>query len=212
MLFPDARILLFAKAPVSGRVKTRLIPAIGAQAAAEIYQTLLERVIGEAAADIAPLDLWCAPDTRHTVFQAATKNPSITLCTQVAGDLGQRMAYAVQQSLTQAERVLLIGGDCPLLNREHLCRALGWLNAGADAVLGPAEDGGYVLLGLSRMDHQLFSDIPWGTGRVLEITRRRLAGLGWNWRELEPLWDLDREADLQRYLRLLDEGSRCSLG
>jgi len=202
MHFAAARILLFAKAPVPGQVKTRLIPSVGAQRAAEIYRTLLERVIEEATREIASVEIWCAPDTRHAVFQTVVGNPSITLRTQTTGDLGQRMAYAARQALTGSEMVLLIGGDCPELKAEHLRRALTWLDAGVDAVLGPAEDGGYVLLGLRRMNWQLFCDIPWGADQVLNITRQRLAQLGWNWRELEPLWDLDREADLERYLRL----------
>lgn len=202
MHFADARILLFAKAPVPGQVKTRLIPSVGAQRAAEIYRTLLERVIDQATREIAPVEIWCAPDTRHAVFRAVAANPSITLWVQTTGDLGQRMAHAARQALARSEMVLLIGGDCPGLKAEHLRRALTWLDAGVDAVLGPAEDGGYVLLGMRRMNRQLFCDIPWGTDQVLNITRQRLAQLDWSWRELEPLWDLDRDADLQRYLRL----------
>lgn len=206
MHFPNARILLFAKAPVPGLVKTRLIPAIGARRAAGIYRTLLERVIGEATNGLAPVDIWCAPDPRHPVFQAAAEIHAIGLHAQATGDLGERMAHAAEQALAGAEMVLLIGGDCPLLGREHLRQALEWLACGVDAVLGPAEDGGYVLLGARRMDRRLFSDIPWGSERVLAMTRERLVQLGWQWRELEPLWDLDREADLQRYLRLQDQG------
>ncbi len=185
-----------------GQVKTRLIPSVGAERAAEIYRTLLERVIGEATREVAPVEIWCAPDTRHAVFRAVAVNPSITLYTQKTGDLGQRMAHAAHQALAWSEMVLLIGGDCPELKAEHLRLALTWLDAGVDAVLGPAEDGGYVLLGMRRMNRQLFRDIPWGTDQVLKITRQRLAQLGWAWCELEPLWDLDRYADLQRYLRL----------
>ncbi len=202
MRFPSARILLFAKAPVPGQVKSRLIPAVGEQRAAEIYQALLEQVIETSAAGIAPIEIWCAPDRKHAVFRQAASHPFITLQTQPAGDLGARMALAARQALTRAESVLLIGGDCPVLKRKHLLSALEWLAGGADAVLGPAEDGGYVLLGLRRMRRELFCDIPWGTDRVLDMTRQRLTQLGWSWRELEPLWDLDRDADLQRYLRL----------
>ncbi len=210
MRFPAARILLFAKAPVPGQVKTRLIPAVGAKRAAAIYQELLTRMLTEVTTDIAPVDLWCAPDTWHGVFQAAARSLSVTLHTQVAGDLGQRMAQAAQQALGRSESVLLVGGDCPVLARGHLCQALEWLAEGSEAVLGPAEDGGYVLLGLRQMDYQLFSDMPWGTGAVLELTRQRLARQGRQWRELEPLWDLDRESDLRRYqqMRALD-GSAC---
>lgn len=202
MRFPAARILLFAKAPVPGQVKTRLIPAVGAKRAAAIYQELLARMLTKVIADIAPVELWCAPDTGHGVFQAAARSPSVTLHTQVTGDLGQRMAYAAEQALARSASVLLVGGDCPVLESGHLCQALEWLAAGSDAVLGPAEDGGYVLLGLRKMDCQLFSDMPWGTGAVLDLTRQRLARQGRQWRELELLWDLDREADLQRYQQM----------
>jgi hypothetical protein len=202
MRFPGGRILLFAKAPLPGRVKTRLVSALGEQRAAQLYRELLERVIGEAAAGIAPLEIWCAPDTRHGVFREAAKDPAISLHTQPGGDLGERMAFATRKALTRSEAVLLIGGDCPVLNGAHLKQAFAWLYAGADAVLGPAEDGGYVLLGLRRVERELFAGIPWSTPAVLDVTRRRLGELNWSWRELEPLWDLDREADLDRYLRL----------
>ncbi|WP_275096760.1 TIGR04282 family arsenosugar biosynthesis glycosyltransferase [Sedimenticola hydrogenitrophicus] len=202
MLFPGGRILLFAKAPLPGQVKTRLIPAVGEQRAAQLYRELLERMIGEAAAGIAPVEIWCAPDTRHGVFREAASNPSISLHTQPGGDLGERMAFATRQALTRSEAVLLIGGDCPVLNGAHLKQAFAWLYAGSDAVLGPAEDGGYVLLGLRRVARELFAGIPWSTPAVLDVTRRRLGELNWSWREFEPLWDLDREADLDRYLRL----------
>lgn len=206
MDFANARILIFAKAPVTGQVKTRLIPSVGAQRAAEIYADLLERIIAVADTGIAPVELWCAPDTRHVVFQRADRNSVITLHRQVSGDLGMRMAHAARQALGRGEMVLLIGGDCPVLEAGHLCQALTWLRQGEDAVLGPAEDGGYVLLGLRQAEDSLFRGISWGTGQVLSATRDRLARLGWSWRELETLWDLDREADLERYLAMSRTG------
>ena len=95
--------------------------------------------------------------------------------------------------------VVLIGGDCPVLQAEHLLQTLDWLKGGCDAVIGPAEDGGYVLLGLNKSSPELFRGIAWGGDSVLDETRSRLQGLGWQWRELEPLWDLDRPADLDRF-------------
>ncbi|WP_428603392.1 TIGR04282 family arsenosugar biosynthesis glycosyltransferase [Sedimenticola sp.] len=207
MRFPKSRILLFAKAPRAGQVKTRLVPSIGEEGAASIYRTLLERVIEQAAGQLAPLEIWCAPDTQHAVFRQAATRPNVTLHRQVDGDLGQRMAFATRQALAHSEAILLIGGDCPVLDAGHLFTALTWLDGGADAVIGPAEDGGYVLLGLRRLHSTLFSDIPWGTSDVLAITRQRLDQLGWSWRELEVLWDLDRETDLERY-RCLERSSR----
>ena len=112
------------------------------------------------------------------------------------------MEFAATKALDQADAVILIGADCPLLEARHLTRAFGWLQQGEDAVLGPAEDGGYVLLGLRRVNRALFRDITWGGDQVLAQTRQRLARLGWRWRELEPLWDLDRPADLDRLARI----------
>jgi hypothetical protein len=86
------------------------------------------------------------------------------------------------------------------MTADYLARAFALLDGGADAVVGPAEDGGYVLLGLRRMDKRLFEDMAWGTDRVLDQTRERLAVLGWRWQELETLWDVDRPEDLERLM------------
>ena len=202
MRFPDSRILLFAKAPEPGQVKTRLAPALGERRAAELYAELLSGVIDRIGGDIAPLQLWCAPTAQHPFFQQLAQKHWVSLHQQQEGDLGQRMEHAARQSLTEASTVLLIGGDCPVLDGRYLRRALEWVDGGGDAVLGPAEDGGYVLLGLRQAMGDLFQNIPWGTGAVCNITRQRLDALKWQWRELDPLWDVDREEDLERYLRL----------
>lgn len=202
MQFPDARVLLFAKAPEPGLVKTRLIPTIGRDGSAALYVELLSAVVRRLAVDIAPLQLWCTPNTEHPFFQALAQGPGITLHIQQGDDLGQRMAHAARSALTAACSVVLIGGDCPVLEKEHLNQALTWLAEGNDAVLGPAEDGGYVLLALKQMDAHLFEQIAWGGDAVCEITRQRLRALNWTWRELEPLWDVDREEDLLRYWNL----------
>ncbi|MCW8944279.1 MAG: TIGR04282 family arsenosugar biosynthesis glycosyltransferase [Sedimenticola sp.] len=201
MEFPDSRILLFAKAPIAGQVKTRLIPAIGKQQASELYTELLSGVLNRLSG-IAPLQLWCAPDVDHLFFRQAAETLSVTLHRQPEGDLGQRMAYAAKDALSSADSVVLIGGDCPVLERDHLQQALTWLQGGDDAAIGPAEDGGYVLLGIRCCAAELFKGIPWGTDTVCELTRRRLSLLNWSWRELEMLWDVDRVEDLQRYQSL----------
>lgn len=200
MRFPQSRILIFAKAPEPGRVKTRLIPALGAEEAALLYKKLLQQTVGKAAeAALSPMECWCAPDTGHPVFQNLALQHGVQLEVQVGEDLGQRMEYGATQALLSADAVILIGGDCPVLEECHLSQAFEWLANGEDAVLGPAEDGGYVLLGLRRCDPDLFYDIPWGSDQVLALTRQRLEKLGWAWRELETLWDLDRPEDLARY-------------
>ncbi len=203
MQYPDSKILLFARAPEPGRVKTRLIPILGAEAAAQLYQQLListvERV---ASASVAPIICYCAPDEGHPLFEKLASQWDMELKQQHGVDLGERMAHAVAVTLESSDATILIGGDCPQLNAIHLQQALRWLNRGSDAVIGPAEDGGYFMLGLRRYNNRLFEDIAWGSSEVLELTRKRLRELSWSWRELETLWDLDLPQDLQRYLAL----------
>ena len=156
-----------------------------------------------ASAGVAPIQCWCAPTEEHPFFRRLSRAHGLSLHIQSGADLGARMEHAARQALDETGSVVLIGGDCPVLNPGHLEQTLIWLASGADAVLGPAEDGGYVLFGLNRIDPMLFSDIEWGGSEVLAETRARLAGLGWKWRELETLWDLDRPQDLDRYYELL---------
>ncbi|OOZ37704.1 TIGR04282 family arsenosugar biosynthesis glycosyltransferase [Solemya velesiana gill symbiont] len=200
MQFPDSRLLIFAKAPIAGLAKTRLAPALGHEGAADFYAGLLHETVSKfSACEIAPIACWCAPNTDHPLFNSFRREHGITLEVQKGRDLGERMATAAATALEKSTSVVLIGGDCPLLTPGHLEQALLWLEGGADAVLGPAEDGGYVLLGLSRFDEHLFQDISWGESEVLETTRSRLSDLGWSWQELDTLWDVDRPEDLVRY-------------
>ena len=199
MQFPDSRILIFAKAPEAGRVKTRLIAALGAQGAADFYRRLLDSTVERAVgALLAPVECCCTPTVEHAVFSGLAARHGVALTLQAGDDLGARMQSSAQHALAGCSSLLLIGADCPALLPRHMARALDWLRQGQDAVLGPAEDGGYVLLGLKQAPAELFSDIPWGSSRVLEMTRQRLQRLGWRWRELEPLWDVDRAEDLAR--------------
>ncbi len=199
MQFPNARILIFAKAPEPGYAKTRLIPALGAEGAADLYKTLLKKTIRlVAAADLSPIQLWCTPTSEHTFFQQLSQN-NLSLHEQSGANLGERMYHAANYALNESEMILLIGADCPLLSSTHLSQSLQWLMDGNDAVVGPAEDGGYVLLGLRRNEAMLFENMPWGGDQVLKLTQKRLANLGWCWKELAPLWDLDRPADFDRW-------------
>jgi len=199
MQFPNARILIFAKAPKPGYAKTRLIPALGAEGAVDLYKALLKQTIESViAANLSPIQLWCAPNSEHAFFQKLANQYNLSLHDQSGADLGERMRSAADFALNRAEMVLLIGGDCPLLSGIHLFQSLQWL-IDNDAVIGPAEDGGYVLLGLRQTALALFENMPWGGEQVLKLTRERLAELQWHWQELEPLWDIDRPADLERW-------------
>ena len=188
---------MFTRAPVPGGAKRRLVPALGPEGAAELQRRMTRRIVDAAvAAEPEGVSLWCSPDTSHPSFQALADRYPIRLCEQPGGDLGARMGAAMQDILRRRPFALLAGSDCPALGPERLRRASTWLAGGADAVLAPALDGGYVLIGLRRFEPALFAGMDWGTDRVLAETRRRLVRLGLEWRETEPLPDIDRPADL----------------
>lgn len=198
----DAVVLVFAKAPIPGAVKTRLIPVLGAAAAARLHERLLENTLAVATdAALAPVELWCSPTSTHPVFEEHRRTLDISLRDQQGADLGERMSFAISQSLRTRQIALLIGTDCPDLSPDYLHSAYGALRSGHDVVVGPAEDGGYVLIGLRRPAPELFSRIEWGRDSVLEQTRKRLAGLHLRWHELPTRWDVDRPADLVRLQR-----------
>ena len=198
----SAALAVLAKAPIPGFAKTRLIPAIGAHAAAVLQERLTERAVETAcAADVGPVTLWCSPSLDQASFQDLALRYSLALRQQPGGNLGDRMLGAIA---AQDGPTLVIGTDCPALTAEHLRAAAAALDR-ADVVLIPAEDGGYVLIGMDTAHSELFSAITWGTPQVLGQTRARIAALGLNCIELPALWDVDTEADLARLETLLPE-------
>ena len=197
----DTKLLVFAKAPRPGAVKTRLVPLLGAQAAAALHARLIKRALATArASGVGQIELHCAPDCDDPFLRFCGGRYGVSLIPQCGCDLGKRMLHAFQQTLASVPRALLIGTDCPALTDRHLRDADRWLAAGMDAVVAPAEDGGYALIGLTRCDAQLFEGITWGTSHVMKDTRERLSALGWRWQELDSLWDVDRPEDYQRLL------------
>ena len=182
------RIVIFAKAPVAGRVKTRLIPALGAEGAARLAAQMLDHTIEEALATGFEVELCGEPDA------ASWSEAAVARTAQGAGDLGERLARAAHRALAAAP-VLLIGADCPALDRSRL-RAAAESLASHDAVIHPAEDGGYALLGLARCDPSLFEGIAWSTASVGAETMGRIRGLGWSLDVRETLADVDEPADL----------------
>jgi len=193
-------VIVFAKAPQPGSVKTRLIPLLGAEGAATLHVRLVKHALETASKASRPVELHCAPDTDDPFFRFCAGHFGVTLQPQVAGDLGARMFYAFETALATHACVLLVGSDCPALTARHLRQAERALRDGADAVLVPCEDGGYALIGLRRADARLFDSVAWGGENVMAETRTRLTALGWRWRELETLWDVDRPEDYERLL------------
>ncbi|MCW5746482.1 MAG: DUF2064 domain-containing protein, partial [Alphaproteobacteria bacterium] len=139
---PEAiAIAIFARAPVAGQCKTRLIPALGAEGAAALQRRMIERAVACALrAETGPVSLWCAPDITHPLFAALARDGSVALRPQPADDLGQRMLAAFRAQ-PAGQPLLLIGSDGPALTAEHLRACAAALRAGDDAVFLPTEDG-----------------------------------------------------------------------
>lgn len=193
-------VVVFARAPQRGRAKTRLAPVLGEGGAARLSARLLARTLATVRASrVGPVELHGAPHARHPVFVRHARNGALRLRAQRGADLGARMAHALSDALRRARSVILVGTDCPALRPADLRRAARALAGGCDAVLAPAEDGGYPLIGLRRVSPRLFEDIRWGGAGVFAETAARLDALGWRWRRLRPLWDVDRPEDLARF-------------
>lgn len=126
----------------------------------------------------------------------------MVLRTQSGADLGQRMLAAFSDAPPTADATVLIGTDCPEFDTAYLDSAFDALDR-HDLVIGPALDGGYVLIGMKHPEPRLFRDVPWGSDKVLAITRERLRQLGWHWHELPPRHDVDEPEDLSRFPDLL---------
>src|SRR5262245_50429620 len=188
-------VAVLAKAPLAGFAQTRLVPLLGADGAAMLQARLIERAVATAcAAAVGPVTVWAAPDANHSCFGAAQAR-GVALARQSEGDLGARMLEAIAAANGPA---LVIGTDCPALTPEHLRVAADILRGGTDVVVCPAEDGGYVLIGMRRPQPALFDRMPWSTAEVLPQTRRRLQQRGLSWQEPVTLWDLDRPEDIPR--------------
>lgn len=188
-------IAVFAKAPVRGRVKTRLAPLLGDDGALALHRQLIESTLFRARdADLGAVTLWLDGDPALPEVRACVQRQRVAVQVQSGADLGARMQAAFAHTLSQAPACLLIGTDCPALQPQHLQRAAAALTH-HEVVLVPAHDGGYVLIGLTRPQPALFEDIAWGTDSVLAATRTRIAAAGLRVAELAPLPDLDRPDD-----------------
>lgn len=191
------RIIIFAKAPLPGFAKTRLIPALGAQRASELARQMLCNTLNEAlTADIGPVELCVTPVIRHPAWRDIQLPAGIEISAQGEGDLGVRLACASARALENAEPVLLIGTDCVEMSGGLLREAAQALQEYDTAIHGTV-DGGYALLGLKRFDSLLFSDMPWSTDAVANTTIARIGQLGWSVHVGQMLHDVDEPEDLK---------------
>jgi len=197
------RVVVLARAPIPGRTNSRLVPRLGRWGAARLQARLTERTLRTArAARLGPIELHGAPRAGLPFFLRCARRFGASLHVQRGRDLGERMQHAAAQALRRARAAILIGTDCPMLSVRDLRAAARALQGGVDAVLVPAEDGGYALIGLRRADPRAFRDIAWGSGTVYAVTRARSAALGWRVRVQRTVWDLDRPEDLTRRIAL----------
>ncbi len=190
-------IAVFARAPVAGAAKTRLIPLLGAEGAAALQRQLIARTLSTACAvPAARVTLWVADDTSHPYVAEVAARFGVAVAAQVGADLGERMGHAFEAA---GAPLVLIGTDCPQLAAGDLAAAAAAL-AESDVVIQPASDGGYVLIGLARPQPALFESIDWGGPQVLQQTLARIAALGLRCALRPVLDDLDTPDDFQRAL------------
>lgn len=192
---------IMVRAPIPGRVKTRLIPALGAVGAFQLYQAMVSDILGNIKESGLPLHLFydgAMADLPKPWLDAAT-----LVCAQRGDDIGERMAAVFADCFTSgADPVILVGSDIPALNAPLINQAAAALIQ-HDAVLVPVEDGGYCLIGLHQTSFcaSLFTNIAWSTSQVLAQTRRRLTAIGLRAAFLASLQDIDTPTDLLAYLR-----------
>ena len=188
-------VILFAKYPARDKAKTRLQPALGVDGAADMARQLLLHSVDQAVATDFAVELCVNPAPTDPCWQVLDLPESMQWSAQVEGDLGMRMLIASQSALEKYEKVVLIGTDCPSLTVERIQSAVQQLDQ-HDAVMIPATDGGYVLLGFKQADASLFSDIIWSTASVADVTKQRIAALDWTLALLPALHDIDEPDDL----------------
>ena len=207
-------LVVFAKAPIPGQVKTRLCPPLTPDEAATLHGSFvldtLERTKAAVATLKLPIDryLACAPSATHVFFKIMEERQDVKLIDQVGDDLGARMNQAFQTLFSQGYRqVVLIGTDVPTLPLDHVKQALTALE-NHDLVLGPALDGGYYLIGLKRMAPELFTGMPWSTDQVLGLTQGKAAKIGLKASLIQPWRDVDTLGDLEALIEACNAESK----
>lgn len=208
-------VIVFAKVPLAGQAKTRLAPALGAGGAAALAERMLVHAVAQAAEAVrrieaaarsehggdmgsaCSLEVCVSPDgAEHPAISGlASSHPRLRRSGQGEGDLGQRMARALERALRTHRGALLMGTDAPALDALRIAQA-GAALRDHDAVFVPALDGGYVLVGLARPCPELFAGMAWSTPQVMQHTRERAARAGLRMAELEAVADIDEPADL----------------
>jgi glycosyltransferase A (GT-A) superfamily protein (DUF2064 family) len=208
----ETAIAILAKAPVPGTVRTPLIPLLGAEDAAMLYERCTDHAIATAVeAGIGPVELWCRPSMLNPFFAEMGRKHPITLRVQGSGDLGMRLFRTFEALLSAHPHAIVMGSNCPALMPVHLRMAAEALDEDYDAAFIPMDEGRCALGALRKASEDVFKDLSWTTGTVKEALVSRLREARWRWLELPTLWNLDAPGDFARLaadplLRHLTEG------
>ena len=194
----DSTLLIqFAKSAVPGKVKTRLVPPLTTYQAADLHTCLVIHTCSIlCGTQLGEVQLWLTGEQQEPLIEYCRAVGKFRLRQQCQGDLGDKMAHALRGGLSRHERVILVGSDAPAIDAAYLQAANEALDT-VDVVLGPALDGGYVLMGLKRFSPHLFMGVEWGTNSVLDETVQRVEELGWSCSLLPEIADIDRPEDLR---------------
>ena len=201
----EVLLIQFAREPLPGKVKTRMLPALTPEQACELHRELViwtAKVLGTAG--LGRVELAVAGDTASPLFRECESLGVQAVRTQQGADLGERMYNALADGLLSHSKVILIGSDCPQIDRDYLLSAIDGLD-NSNVVLGPATDGGYVLIGVRQVDKRWFEAVEWGTASVYADTAARLALTGAIWQPLAELQDIDRPEDLALWRALVEQ-------
>jgi len=190
---------IFTKTPAPGRVKTRMQPSLTLQECVQLHEWLLLQTLQTTSlGQQDKIQLWCYPTTQHRFFTEMQQRFQLELHTQQGHDLGERMLNALNVGLRNHSAAILIGSDCPFFSVDYLNEALSMLESGLDIVIGPAKDGGFVLLATNKpMPKDLFQGISWGEKTVLKETFKRVKENKMRYETLQPLQDIDCPEDLK---------------
>jgi rSAM/selenodomain-associated transferase 1 len=195
-------IIQFAKYPQLGKVKTRLAKTLGDNAALNTHIELTLNVLNNlTSANLGTVELCFDQLLANREGQGLVevcRNKSVSVSTQHGNDLGERMYHALFSRLKSFDKVIIVGSDCPTVDKAYLINAIDALNSN-DLVMGPAEDGGYVLLGASKVKSTMLDNIEWGCGEVLRSTVSNAEQLGLSYALLDTTWDVDDYEDYMRW-------------
>ena len=192
-----ARVVMMLKAPLEGYAKTRLASALGAPGAQDAYEELL-KVLFDSLEDLPDMELRVSPKESLKWAQSMCRRPDWSVQWQGDGNLGERLERAARETLIHHSAVILIGADCPYIQPEDIAKAFAALET-HEAVIGPARDGGYWLLGLKKPFPDLFTRMPWSTHQVFQETVHRLERMRVPYQRLRLLEDVDELGAWQRF-------------